>query len=363
MPITFYKYLGRVFLTWVVLVLLAFSLIVFLVDFMELLRRSGDKADVTISIVLSMTFLKLPNMIQLLMPFTVLFGAMLSFWKLAKSQELIVARAAGISIWQILFPCLLVAVLIGCFNAFVFSPFSAATFSRFGYMEGRYLEGRTSFVSVSQSGLWMRQPYTEGYAVINAKSISEEGSKLFDIAVFVFDDDDEYQFRIDAKTAQLEERRWRLSDVAISKPENSFERLDTYILETELSTSRIQESFAPPESMSFWALSDFVNDLEKSGFPSQQHRLYFNSLLSSPLLLSAMVLIAASFTVRFKGRHQNIAYAFVSGIGTSFFLYFMSDIISAMGLSGRIPIPMAAWTPAFVAVLLGLAALFHLEDG
>ena len=44
-------------------------------------------------------------------------------------------------------------------------------------------------------------------------------------------------------------------------------------------------------------------------------------------------------------------------------LYVLSDVVFALGLSGKIPVVLAAWTPAGVSSLLGLAMLFHLEDG
>ena len=46
-----------------------------------------------------------------------------------------------------------------------------------------------------------------------------------------------------------------------------------------------------------------------------------------------------------------------------FLLFFLSDIIFALGLSATIPVALAAWTPAGVAMLMGLALLLHLEDG
>ena len=51
------------------------------------------------------------------------------------------------------------------------------------------------------------------------------------------------------------------------------------------------------------------------------------------------------------------------GLATGFVFYILSDVVFAIGLSGRLPAILAAWTPAGVAVLLGLSTLLHLEDG
>ena len=114
--------------------------------------------------------------------------------------------------------------------------------------------------------------------------------------------------------------------------------------------------------MSFWELPRFISILESAGFSAVRHRLHWHSLLASPLLLCAMVLIAAIFSLRMTRRGGTLPWA-CAGLFFGFFLYFMSDVVFALGLSSRIPEVLAAWTPATVTTLLGVASLLHLEDG
>ena len=114
--------------------------------------------------------------------------------------------------------------------------------------------------------------------------------------------------------------------------------------------------------MSFWDLPGFIQTLEKAGFSAVRHRLYWHSLLAAPLLMCAMVLIAASFTLRHSGL-GGTTFVIAGGVITGFVLYFFTDIVFALGLSDSIPAVLAAWTPSGVATLLGLATLLHLEDG
>ena len=90
--------------------------------------------------------------------------------------------------------------------------------------------------------------------------------------------------------------------------------------------------------------------------------LYWHSLLAAPLLMCAMILIAATFTLRHV-RRGGTTYIIAGGVLTGFVLYFFSDLVFALGLSDSIPVTLAAWTPSGVATLLGLAMLLHLEDG
>ena len=53
----------------------------------------------------------------------------------------------------------------------------------------------------------------------------------------------------------------------------------------------------------------------------------------------------------------------LAGVVCGFMLYFLSNLVFALGISGKLPIALAAWTPAAIALALALPLLLHLEDG
>ena len=85
-------------------------------------------------------------------------------------------------------------------------------------------------------------------------------------------------------------------------------------------------------------------------------------MLASVVLTAAMLLIGATVSVRSR-RRGGTAAMLAAGVGAGFLLFILSDVVFALGLSGRAPVVLAAWTPAAAAVMLGCAALLHLEDG
>jgi lipopolysaccharide export system permease protein len=90
--------------------------------------------------------------------------------------------------------------------------------------------------------------------------------------------------------------------------------------------------------------------------------LHFNVLLARPFLLCAMVLVAATFSLRMQ-RRGGATLMIVGGVVAGFLLYFLSDIIFALGLSAKVPVTLAAWTPTGVSLIFGTSMLLHLEDG
>lgn len=355
-------YLGRQFLGGIGLIFCCMLSLVFLFDIIELLRRSAGREAAGFIIVFQMALLNLPTLAQKLLPFAALFGGLMVYSRLTKSNELIVARAAGVSVWQFLAPGIVIAMLLGVFQVTVFNPLAAVLISKYEQLEARYLEGRQSLLAVSSTGLWLRQADEFGQSVIHAQRVSSAGTELQKVIIFLYRGADEFVGRIDAETATLKDGYWELKDALTTRPDQAAVRQDTATLQTSLTLEQIQDSFASPETLSFWSLPSFILTLEAAGFSAVRHRLYWHSTLATPLLLCSMVLLAATFSLRLT-RRRYTGLLIAVGVMTGFLLYFVSDVVFALGLAGKLPVVLAAWTPTGVSALFGLALLFHLEDG
>ena len=84
--------------------------LIYAVDVVEMLRRSGDAPKATGFLMAALSFLRTPTVAEQALPFAVLFGSMIAFLNLSRKMELVVARAAGVSVWQILAPPIIVIV-------------------------------------------------------------------------------------------------------------------------------------------------------------------------------------------------------------------------------------------------------------
>jgi lipopolysaccharide export system permease protein len=354
-------YIARQFTIWYLSFLFGLLGVILLATAVDLLDRLANK-DASLAVVAQMVLLKLPFLTQEVMPFTVLFAGLACFWRLTRSNELVVTRAAGVSVWQILVPVLGVALAVGGITVTVLNPLGAVLLGRFEQFEAKYIHNQASTLSVSRQGLWLRQADEGGQSVIHASRITHETMTLHNVIIFHFAEEDRFIGRVDAERAVLRPGHWQLTSAWKSGPgtrELFFEQLD---IPTELSREKILDSFAPPETIAFWSLPEFIELLENAGFSATHHKLQFHRLLATPLLLAALVLLAASFSLRTQ-RRGRVGLVILGGVLTGFLLYFVSNIVFALGLSGEIPIILSAWTPASVTLMLGIAILLHLEDG
>jgi len=359
---TLTTYFGRHFAFWLCSVFVAVMAFLELFDFVELLRRASGKKAVSLEHVVQMTLLKLPHLIHEVLPFIILFAAMLSFWRLARTNELVVARAAGISVWQFLLPALTISMVVGILQITTVNHFSSVLLSKFERMESKLLRYNKSDLAVSATGLWLRQGDPDGQEVIHARGVGQNGAQISDVTVYFLDLAGAFTGRIDAENATLRNGYWELRNTITSWPDGRAERAEVFNLKTDLTLDKILDGFASPETMSFWTLPEFIENLELSGFNADRHRIYYYSLLAMPFLLCAMVLVAATFSLK-ATRQGATGKMVLFGVTCGFLLYFMTSVVHALGLSATIPAVLAAAMPAGVSLMLGITALLHLEDG
>lgn len=362
---TFSRYLGGRFLVGIGIVFLGCACLILLVDLVELLRRASSREGVPVQTIIAMAFLKLPNVTEAALPFTVLFGAIWTFVRLTRSSELVVARAAGVSVWQFIGPAVGIAMLIGVFVITIYDPIAATLTARFEQLESRYLRGSTSTLAMKSTGFWLRQGSGDTQAVIHANKVgqvSQKSMQLEDVLVFLYRGQDNFDGSIGASSAVLRQGFWHLENATLWRMNATPQHMASYDLPTVLTADQIRESFASPKTLSFWDLPRFIELAQQAGFSALPHRLHWHEILATPFMLCAMVLIAATFSLR-ATRLGGVPQLAAAGIMTGFSFYFLTDVSQAFGISGLVPVVLAAWAPASIALLLGLAMLFHLEDG
>lgn len=358
---TLARYITKAFLLNFAVLSLILLGIIFVFDIAELLRRAGNLSDVAFGTVLSMAALKLPYVGQQMLPFGVLFSAIYTCWKLNKTHELVIIRAAGLSVWQFLAPLVVAALVIGTVTTTIINPVSSLLLARFDQMEVLHLKKNSNLVTVSRTGIWLRQPVESGYALVHSESFESAQKKLGRVIVFFFDDQDNFTHRIDSPVAVLQDGYWDIRDAIINGRNDITYQKETR-LPTDLTLRKIEESFADPETISFWMIPEYIRIMEETGLPVTQLRIHFQSLLAKPFLFAAMILLAATFSLR-PPRFGGTTLLIGLGVATGFFIFFLDSMLQAFGLTQKIPVYLAAWTPAVLGLLLGTTALLHLEDG
>ncbi|MDN3568024.1 LPS export ABC transporter permease LptG [Paeniroseomonas aquatica] len=369
---TLARYVARRFLGATFAMLAGLTLLVSLFDFIELLRRAATRPDAGFALVATIAGLRLPFVALQILPFAILLGGLLAFWRLTRSSELVVARAAGISAWGFLSGPVVVALLFGGLGTAAISPLSSAMLARAERLDYAYLRASAGLTALAGGRLWLRQAdrglEEQGVAILSGRPLSDRGEgrgpgfSMTDVTLWRLSEADRPLARIESPEARLLPGRWVLSEAVTFNADRSAGPKQTLTFPTELTPDRIENSFASPDTLSVWALPGFITVLEAAGFSAVRHRLHFQSLLSLPLLAAAMALLAAAFSMR-SSRRGGVAQMIGAGVAAGFALFVLDKVANEFGEAGTLPVYLAAWAPTIAGLLLALALLLHLEDG
>ncbi|HEY0218772.1 MAG TPA: LPS export ABC transporter permease LptG [Afipia sp.] len=359
---TLARYFAKRFVVASLSVFFGIIILIVLVDYIELTRRTAGMANASALMVAQTSIYRVPLLLERLMPFCILVGAMSSYLALSRSLELVVARAAGISAWQFMTPALLSALVLGALATVAYNPASAAMQERAKEMEAELFSSPGRAAVQDNAGFWINQVTSEGQAIISSASSQGQGSRLIGVSVFRFDPGGGFKERIEAREATLERGRWIFKNARIFSLGDPPIDQETATLVTNLNESQVRNSFATPETVSFWQLPSYIRSSENSGLATAGYRLQYDKLIARPFLLAAMVLLAGAVSLRFF-RFGGVQKMVLSGVAAGFLLYVLSKVTEDLSKAALIHPLAAAWLPVCVGGLTGFLALLYQEDG
>jgi len=231
---TLSRYFAMRFLVSVTGMFLGTFVLVAFVDYIDSMRKAADVPDAPASLVILMSLYRVPQIMERLMPFSVLVGAMACFFGLSRRMELVVARGAGMSVWQIITPAVLVALVLGAIGTLVYNPLSASLREASKRIESQIFGQTQTALEGYSGGYWVRQRGTDGESILNARQSREQGLKLTTITVFTFNAAGEFKERIEAQEAELQPGAWQLTQARIFAPNAPPQEFESYLLPTKL---------------------------------------------------------------------------------------------------------------------------------
>ena len=353
------RYVAKRFLSSALGVFFGIFFLVVLIDYIELTRRSSSIPNVSPWVVAMTSLYRVPQITERLLPFSVLVGAMVAYLNLSRRNELVVARAAGISAWQFVSPTVLAAIVLGIAAAAIYNPIAATLGEQAKRLEASIFGNESR---QSPTGSWVRQRSGDQQAILHASASREQGRALTGVTVFVVDASDKFVQQIEAETAVLDKGFWQLSGVRLYDITSPPRDLPSYRLATNLTGAQVSESFATPETVSFWELPKYIDLAERAGLVAAGYRLQYQSLLARPFLLGAMVMLAASVSLRFF-RFGGVQRMVLSGVGAGFLLYVLGKVTEDLSKAELMLPVIAAWLPVSIGVLTGVVTLLNQEDG
>jgi lipopolysaccharide export system permease protein len=356
------RYIAARFLLAILAVFLLCSLLIYLIDFVELLRQSGKQGEVPLATLGLIALLRLPAYSEFLIAFAVLVGSIAALLQLSRRSELTVMRAGGMSVWQFLRPGIFVALAVGVLTVTVFNPLAAAGRDAAESLFAEAFGKETNLLRSRSGSSWLRQNGADGQSVMSAAIATNKGLTLHEVSVFVFDADGHFVERVDGKRADLHEGYWEIRDAWVVRIGREPEKFAVYLLSTYLTPDRVTDALGTVFSVSFWEMPALIEVAEKAKLSADRLRVQYEALMSRPLLCAAMVLLAATVSLRsFRG--GGIQTMVIAGLVGGFGFFLLSEVSRQVGVAGLTPPWAAIWLPVVLVMIVSAAVLLHQEDG
>lgn len=359
---TLRRYVAKRFLLSIIGAFVVCSCLIYMIDMIELLRLSRRAQDLSVATLLWIGVLRLPAFTELLLAFAVLVGSIGALLTLNRKSELTIMRSAGMSVWQFLRPGLTVTLLFGIVAVGLFNPLAATARFEAERLVAEVFGMEAGLLVGKGDKSWLRQDGPDGQSVLNARAVANQGLSLSGVIGYLFDKDGQFIERVDADRAVLQDGYWELQKVVVSRPKREAETFSAYSLSTHLTRERVGDALGSEIAISFWQLPGLIEEAEKAGLSASKYRMQHVLLLARPVLLIAMVVLAATVSLRsFRGGgiQTMILVGMIGGIG----LFLLAEVSRQIGAAGLISPGLAVWVPIAVSLLVSLTVLLHQEDG
>ena len=356
-----YKYISKTFLLSTGMIIFLFASIIFIGDSVEFGKKLSSNEEVGSTLIFILSSLNLPKMLLEILPFCFFFAGMFWVLKVSNTKELIIMRTSGLTIRKIILPILMVSIILGLFFVIIFSPLISATQKKILSIEANVLGKPINSILVTNSGFWVKQGNFDGNDIIYAKSLNSNTMQFNDVIVFKFNKEYEVKKKIKAESSELHESYWLLKNTEVINDIGEVSIISNIKIPTSITKSQIKEGFSSPDSLSLWSLIPFIKMFESAGFSAKKHRYHLYKLFSFPFLLAAMSLLGVSFNLNnFARKKTNLI--FLMGIIAGFFIFYITKIINALSLAGKMPLFFGSILPIILPLFLAIALIIHADE-
>lgn len=348
-------YMTRMFLSRCLAVLVALAALLQLLDLLDaasvVLERGGGALDIGYYVLL-----RLPVMVERIVPLAVLIGSLATLWALAQNNEVVAMRSAGLTPYQLLGALLPAAVAVAVFHLILSDQIAPRA-------ERAFLSWWTATTPAAErqddgKPLWFRV----GESVVTAQRMEDEGQRLLDVRIYTRDPMGRVVERLTADEAAYMDPGWVLRGATRVdlRGEAQVERIAELDWPVRLHPANVVELTRPIESIPLMRLRSIL----RGDWAGKQSPTYYETRLhetySGPLASLVMLLLAAPVAhgMRRRGGAQgSLALGVIIGL-----LFLLTDgLMAALGQAGVMPPALAAWAPTLFFAAVGGAILVHVE--
>lgn len=300
------------------------------------------------------TVMSVPRIVYEVFPMAALLGSILGLSSMAVDSELVVIRAAGVSIVRMIGSVLKIGALLALAAVLIgelVTPWSETEAQR-----GRAEAMQQDISQQTDFGLWMRDRMT----YVNVGEVLPDLS-LLNVRIFEFDDEGRLRSLVYADQGEYQNQRWRLEGIEqtlIDEDRTGAESKEVRAAywTTDVTPQILSVFLISPEQLSAWQLYSYIDHLQENNQDTSSYELSFWNKIMTPVATAVMVILAIPFVfsqVRTGGFGRNLFFGIMLGL-----LFFAFDKgFGYFVLVFDIPPMAGAMLPTLIFLAIGVVLL------
>lgn len=295
--------------------------------------------------------LTVPRRLYDLIPYSCLIGCLAGLGLLASSSELVIVRAAGVSVkriaWMALRPAIIFIVIALLLGEFV-APFT----EQMADNRRHYLKYNTT--QAAPQNMWNR----EGDEFMHVSAVLPNGV-IYGLTRYKFDENQQLTLASFTQQARYQNGYWQEEDISITHLEANGMRQETIESrrwDTPLTPNLFNILVLAPKDLSMRNLYYYIHYLQEQNLKSGNYSLAFWQKALQPLATVSLVLIAISFIFG-PLRSVTMGQRIFTGVVFGIVFVLLQKLLGPSSLVFGFPPVVAVMIPIVLCIAIGFYLL------
>jgi LPS export ABC transporter permease LptF/LPS export ABC transporter permease LptG len=353
-PMILDDYILRDFSVYLVMVFATFLVLFLVFTLFELL---GDilRNQVSPMVVAEYLFNVSPYFLYGIAPLGTLFAVVITLGLMQRANEITAIKATGISIYRVVLPILLAAMLVSG-GLFAFDQFYLPHTNKRQDALRNQIKGKPPQTYLNPDRKWI---FGEHSTIYYYQLFDPDRDQFGSLSAFQFDPKTfQLTQRVYADRANWDDRlqRWVYTQGwsrTLHGP--AIEDYGTFEVATFNALSEppgyFKKEVKQSSEMNYGELQHYIRDLQQSGFDVVRLRVQLHKKFAFPAVVLVMAVLAVPFSVTAGKRGAIAGVAVAVGIAVSYLT--VSSLCEAMGNVSQLPPVLAAWSPDLIFGMVG----------
>ena len=336
------------------------SILIFFLNFIEISRIVEIDNNKNFLLYLQLSLLKIPTILDDVIPFVIIIGITFLFRNLINNNELISLRNIGFSIFDIFLPIALCVFIIGLFFLIFINPISSNFENKIQDIINKKDTNNYS-IKISNNEMWIKNNLDEdnksfiSIGNIDLQSMIAQNIKILRIST-------DSNILIQAKRGIFDKRNFLLEKVTYFDINKEFyKEVDDFNLSINFNKQNILNSITDYKLIPFYKYLDHSITLKKFNLYSSEIGLYYISEILKPFFLIVLTFVVAGYSGKYK-RNENFFKVLFISILIGFLIFLFREIVTILTVSLSINFFISYTIIFLLPMLIGLYLIINVEN-